>query len=488
MLFQNFSDVEMFFGKIVSGIKKVGGFIFKGIKGLLHRRKTTALLNAARAFKGKAKMIVGNLYKLRRFHGLHLSKSSLTSTLRRTWDKTKFWFTSCLCNSMNETILAYHLDPQKVYASLNYTNKLMSFLNYRHESLFYLEKTVVNLHHFLYGLERLASGKLSNALIPARRLHRFLHKIYRAVAIQHPQFVPLYTELYHYYESAMTTYSNLKDHIFIQIPIFFVNKNQQPLQLFRIHHVPVPLDIDTYQSKESKYTTLQLSNDYIAANSLEFMELTSLTLQTCHSYHMDYLCEMIHLTTDVLHPSCSMALLLDSLEGFSKSHNTTFIKQAIHARCNFTYHEVSHQQPQTLQTQDEILIANFSRTQWQLICDEITDKPTQIQGALYTVINLFDLCTCGILANGRFLYESMRTCPNPDTKVSLYYTYNRALTNYDSSINHTASKAYAKQPYPFQAPDLNYIEQQPYFTANGTHHIREKRHSPDAPGYRQAVQ
>ena len=27
------------FGKIVTGIKKVGGFIFKGIKGLLHRRK-----------------------------------------------------------------------------------------------------------------------------------------------------------------------------------------------------------------------------------------------------------------------------------------------------------------------------------------------------------------------------------------------------------------------------------------------------------------
>ena len=38
------------FGKIVSGIKKVGGFIFKGIKGLFHRHKNTALLQAVKTF------------------------------------------------------------------------------------------------------------------------------------------------------------------------------------------------------------------------------------------------------------------------------------------------------------------------------------------------------------------------------------------------------------------------------------------------------
>ena len=52
------------FRKIVSGIKKVGGFIFKGIKGLLHRRKNTALLNAARTMATRSKrFIVGKLYK-----------------------------------------------------------------------------------------------------------------------------------------------------------------------------------------------------------------------------------------------------------------------------------------------------------------------------------------------------------------------------------------------------------------------------------------
>ena len=47
------------FGKIVSGIKKVGIFIFKGIKGLLHRRKNTARTLATRS----RRFIVSKLYK-----------------------------------------------------------------------------------------------------------------------------------------------------------------------------------------------------------------------------------------------------------------------------------------------------------------------------------------------------------------------------------------------------------------------------------------
>ena len=52
------------FGKVVKGIKKVGGFIFKGIKGLFHRRKNTALTQAIRAFGNKAhRFSLDKIYK-----------------------------------------------------------------------------------------------------------------------------------------------------------------------------------------------------------------------------------------------------------------------------------------------------------------------------------------------------------------------------------------------------------------------------------------
>ena len=80
------------FGKIVTGIKKVGGFIFKGIKGLLHRRKNSSLIQATKSLATRSRrFLVGKLYKLKRFRGLHLSRSSLSTTLRRIWHKSTFW-------------------------------------------------------------------------------------------------------------------------------------------------------------------------------------------------------------------------------------------------------------------------------------------------------------------------------------------------------------------------------------------------------------
>ena len=54
---------------------------------------------------------------------------------------------------------------------------MLTFVNYRRESLIYLEKIDNELHRLVYGLEKLTNGQLSTAIIPARLLHKFLHKI-----------------------------------------------------------------------------------------------------------------------------------------------------------------------------------------------------------------------------------------------------------------------------------------------------------------------
>ena len=483
------------FGKIVSGIKKVGGFIFKGIKGLLHRRKNTALLNAAKSIATRSrKFLVSKLYKFKHFKGLHIGRSSLSTTLKSTfkrlWRRSRLWFPTNFIKKMYSKMNSYRdlmmIDKESLNAMINYTHGLVSFVNYRRESLMYLEKTDNELHRILYGLEKLTNGQLSTAILPARLLHKFLHKILREVRIQHPQFVPLYTELHHYYESGMNSYSNNRKHIFIQIPIFFVAANQRSMDLFRIHTVPVPLDIDTYKGTESKYTTLNLQYQYLATNGQEYMDVTDSALESCSTYHMDHLCENLHVTTDVKELNCAIAIYMDSVE--TSSHSVKHIQNIIKTKCRFIYHEVLHPTPTTLQTQDEILFANFPSENWQLICDEITDRPSFMKGALYTVINLQDLCTCGILTQeGRFLYESMRSCDSPDTKVDLHFTYNRALVNYDAHITAQDSKRYAIKPYPFQAPDLQYYEHMPYMTSNGSLHIRTRRHVPATNTHQQAI-
>ena len=173
----------------------------------------------------------------------------------------------------------------------------------------------------------------------------------------------------------MNSYSNDKEHIFLQIPIFFVAANQRPRDLFRSHTVPVPLDIDTYQGKDSKYTTLDLQYKYLATYGHEYMDVTDAALESCNTYHMDHLCENLHITTDIKELNCAIALVETS------SIPACQIQNIIKTKCRFTYH-VLHPTPTTLQTQDEILFANFPSENWQLICDEITDGPSFMKGAL----------------------------------------------------------------------------------------------------------
>ena len=174
------------------------------------------------------------------------------------------------------------------------------------------------------------------------------------------------------------------------------------------------------------------------------MDVTDAALDSCNTYHMDHLCENLHVTTDVKELNCGIATYMDSVE--TSSHSTKHIQNIIKTKCTFIYHDVLHPTPKTLQTQDEILFADFPSKNWQLICDEITDRPSSIKGALYAVINLQDLCTCGILTQeGRFLYESMRSFDSPDTEVDLHFTYNRALasqhrTPKDMQSSHTPSR------------------------------------------------
>ena len=46
------------------------------------------------------------------------------------------------------------IDKDSLKAMMNYTNGLVSFVNYRRESLMYLEKTDTELHRLVYGLEK----------------------------------------------------------------------------------------------------------------------------------------------------------------------------------------------------------------------------------------------------------------------------------------------------------------------------------------------
>ena len=72
------------FGRLISSVKKIGGYIFKAIHGLFHHHKVQAIYHAVNTFKKyHSKLKIGQLFKFKAYRDLHISKVSLYDKLNK---------------------------------------------------------------------------------------------------------------------------------------------------------------------------------------------------------------------------------------------------------------------------------------------------------------------------------------------------------------------------------------------------------------------
>ena len=67
------------------------------------------------------------------------------------------------------------------------------------------------------------------------------------------------------------------------------------MDLYNLHTVHVPLDKDTYDGHEHKYTRLNLKQNHLAISKEEYIDLTQHQLNSCLKLHTDYLCPNLRL-------------------------------------------------------------------------------------------------------------------------------------------------------------------------------------------------
>ena len=72
------------FGRLISSVKKIGGYVFKGIHGLFHHHKVQVIYRAVNTFKKYySKLKIGELFKFKAYRDLHISKVSLYDKLNK---------------------------------------------------------------------------------------------------------------------------------------------------------------------------------------------------------------------------------------------------------------------------------------------------------------------------------------------------------------------------------------------------------------------
>ena len=122
------------------------------------------------------------------------------------------------------------------------------------------------LHIYAKVIRILSKGYLPISLLPRSKLQEILNEVKKAIQTMNPDYNIVIKRLHLYYDMKLVTFEIDKDrNLLVQFPVFMQPYSQQPLILYQIETVPVPI-IDQNQQANS-YTYLQIDRPYIVLNS-----------------------------------------------------------------------------------------------------------------------------------------------------------------------------------------------------------------------------
>ena len=190
---------------------------------------------------------------------------------------------------------------------------------------------------------------------------------------------------------------------------------QQPLILYQIETVPVPL-IDQNKLAHS-YAHLQIDKSYIALNSETYITIQQQELRTCKRIGYEFYCEELFVVKHKSKYRCKSTIY------FNLDSNT------IKKNCKFNfYYNKTDITPTVLDGGNEIILANWPSNK-HIICNIYINIPIKISGHPYVLVNRSVLCSCGIEAENHFLVESLATCEEVNSKLVMYFTVDTDFIN-----------------------------------------------------------
>ena len=192
----------------------------------------------------------------------------------------------------------------------------------------------------------MAKGYLPNTLVTPIKLRKILNEVKKTLQVTNPNYDLVIDRLHLYYDRQLVTFGIDKDrnHI-VQFPMFVQPYTQQPLILYQLETVPVPI-LDQNDRAHS-YTHLQVEKPYIALNSEIYISLRQQELRTCKRIGYEFYCEEFFVKHKTSY-SCESAICLDL--------GTDIIKE----NCNFRfYYNKTDITPTVLDGGNEIILANW---------------------------------------------------------------------------------------------------------------------------------
>ena len=136
----------------------------------------------------------------------------------------------------------------------------------------------------------LAKCYLPISLVTPSKLGEIDNDVKTAIPKSNPDYDLVIDRLHLYYDMQLGTCGIGKDkYLIIQFPVFIQPYTQQPLILYQLETVPVPV-IDQNTQVQS-YTHLHVNKPYIALNSETYISIRKQELRTCKRIGYEFYCK-----------------------------------------------------------------------------------------------------------------------------------------------------------------------------------------------------
>ena len=279
------------------------------------------------------------------------------------------------------------------------------------------KELIIQLRSYVSAIRILAKGYLPTTLVTPSKLQDILNEVRKSLQQTNPDYALVLDRLHLYYDMQLVTFGIDREmNLVIQFPVFIQPYIQRPLILYQLETVPVPI-LDTNTEAQS-YTHLHVNKPYIALNTETYITLTQQELRSCKKIGNEFYCEELFIVKHKSSYSCESAIYFNL--------TTDIIRQ----NCNFNfYFNKTDITPTVLDGGNEIILANWPNDK-HIICNINNDIPVKILSHPYVLVNRSILCNCGIEVDSHHLLESLATCNNKLTKLTMYFTINLAFSNY----------------------------------------------------------
>ena len=276
---------------------------------------------------------------------------------------------------------------------------------------------ITQLQIYATSIRILVKGYLALSLVIPSKLKEILNEVRIAIWMTNPDYDLVIDRVHLYYDMQLVTFGINKDKtLIVQFPLFIQPYTQQPLILYQIETVPVPIIDQTTQEQLTctyrlrKHTLLYILKLASLLDSKKF-------LRTSKRIGNEFYCEELFVVKHKSRYSCEKVIY------FNLDAKT--IKQNCKFKFYYNKKDTTHR---VLDEGNEIILANWPNDK-HIICKINNDIPSKIPSYPYVLVNRGALCNCGIEVENHFLLKSLAACQDTNSKLTMDFTVNTSFAN-----------------------------------------------------------